>query len=114
MSEPGRGRARGRAGRGDNLGPGPRRPGTQQQQQPGPSAPRPQPPSAWGPPSVAPPVRASVPGPSALAGRAMHRTTPSSHEHPGDVNIQARMKELDIGGMYLYNILISWCTNLVS
>ncbi|CAH0406951.1 unnamed protein product [Chilo suppressalis] len=94
----GRGRARGRAGRGaDGSGPGPRRPG----EQPGPSqqqGPRPQPPSAWGPPTVAPPVRAGVPTPTVQAGRASHRTTPTTRDHPGDVDIQQRMQKIDIGG----------------
>ncbi|XP_046962281.1 piwi-like protein Siwi [Vanessa cardui] len=98
MSERGRGRARGRAGRGgDGTGQPPRRPGEQprpQQQQPSQPGPRPQPPSAWGPPSVAPPVRAGMPAPS--AGRASHRTTPSTHEHPGDVDIQQRMQSIAI------------------
>ncbi|CAG9785688.1 unnamed protein product [Diatraea saccharalis] len=98
MSDKGRGRARGRAGRGaGGGGPAPRKPG----EHPGPSAqqqgPRPQPPSAWGPPTVAPPVRAGVPTPSVQAGRASHRTTPSTHDHPGDVDIQQRMQKIDIG-----------------
>ncbi|XP_063362987.1 piwi-like protein Siwi [Cydia amplana] len=100
----GRGKARGRAGRGsqESAQP-PRRPG-----EPAPQAgaagagaaaagPRPQPPSAWGPPSVAPPVRAGVPAVAAPAGRASHRTTPSTHAHPGDVDVQQRMQTLDIG-----------------
>lgn len=96
----GRGRARGRAGRGgDGGGQPPRRPGEQlkatpAQQQPGPAGPRPQPPSAWGPPTATPVVRAGVPKPS--PGRASHRTTPSTHEHPGDVDIQQRMQNVTI------------------
>lgn len=102
MSERGRGRARGRAGRGgDSAGPPPRRPGEQpgppQQQQPGPPGPRPQPPSAWGPPTAAPPVRAGVPTPAVQAGRASHRTTPTTRDHPGDVDIQQRMQRIDLG-----------------
>lgn len=103
MSEQrGRGRARGRAGRGNEpTGPMPRRPGEQPgppQHQAGPSGPRPQPPSAWGPPTVTPPVRAGVPAPTVQAGRASHRSTPSVHkEHPGDVDIQERMQKIDIG-----------------
>ncbi|CAG4975446.1 unnamed protein product [Parnassius apollo] len=62
-----------------------------------PPGPRPQPPSAWGPPTVAPPVRAGVPVPSVQAGRASHRTTPTTHDHPGDVDIQQRMQTLEIG-----------------
>lgn len=98
-SEPGRGRARGRAGRGDQAKQAPRRPGEQlrQGQPPAAQGPRPQPPSAWGPPSVAPPVRAGVPAPTVQAGRASHRTTPSTHDHPGDVDVQQRMQKLDIG-----------------
>ncbi|XP_049868005.1 piwi-like protein Siwi [Pectinophora gossypiella] len=99
MADRGRGRARSRAGRGGEVpGAAPRRPG--EAAQAGPSAaaaPRPQPPSAWGPPAVAPPVRAGVPAPAAQAGRASHRTTPSTHDHPGDVNVQQRMQQLDIG-----------------
>lgn len=102
MADRGRGRARGRAGRVESSGPPPRRPGEQagppqQQQQKGPPGPRPQPPSAWGPPSVAPPVRAGVPTPAAPAGRAAHRTTPSTHDHPGDIDVQQRMQSLNIG-----------------
>ncbi|CAH2108301.1 unnamed protein product [Euphydryas editha] len=95
MSDRGRGRARGRAGRGgDGGGQPPRRPGEQGQPQnrAGPSGPRPQPPSAWGPPIAAPPVRAGVPAPS--VGRASHRSTPSTHDHPGDVDIQQRMQAM--------------------
>ncbi|XP_013193160.1 piwi-like protein Siwi [Amyelois transitella] len=103
MSEQrGRGRgARGRAGRGaDGSGGAPRRPG-EYQQQPGPpkptTGPRPQPPMAWGPPTVAPPVRAGVPAPTVQAGRASHRTTPTTRDHPGDVDIQERMQKIDLG-----------------
>lgn len=94
----GRGKARGRGGRGNQEAAGqpPRRPG-EQLQQPGPAGPRPQPPSAWGPPAVAPPVRAGVPTPTAQAGRASYRNTPSTHEHPGDVDIQQRMQKIDLG-----------------
>ncbi|KAH9639050.1 hypothetical protein HF086_003581 [Spodoptera exigua] len=90
MSESvGRGRARGRAGRGgDNAGPPPRRPGEAPRpgtQQPVPTGPRPQPPTPWGPPT-------------AQAGRASHRSTPSTHqEHPGDVDVQQRMQAMQIG-----------------
>lgn len=101
MADRGRGRARGRAGRVDSSQPPPRRPGEQagapQQQQQGPPGPRPQPPSAWGAPSVAPPVRAGMPAPAAPAGRAAHRTTPSTHDHPGDIDVQQRMQALNIG-----------------
>ncbi|CAH2076435.1 unnamed protein product, partial [Iphiclides podalirius] len=102
MSEPrGRGRARGRAGRGnEGSNPPPRRPGEQQHgpphQQSAAPGPRPQPPSAWGPPTIAPAVRAGVPMPSVQAGRASHRTTPTTH-HPGDVDIQQRMQAIDLG-----------------
>ncbi|XP_013179609.1 PREDICTED: protein aubergine-like [Papilio xuthus] len=102
MSEQrGRGRARGRAGRGgDGATQQPRRPGEQQrgppQQQSAPPGPRPQPPSAWGPPTVAPPVRAGVPVPSVPIGRASHRGTPTTHEHPGDVDIQQRLQNVNI------------------
>ncbi|CAG4918650.1 unnamed protein product [Colias eurytheme] len=96
MADRGRGRARGRAGRGGDGGaPPPRRPG--EQMQAGPAPPRPQPPSAWGPPTVAPPVRAGVPKPSDTAGRASHRSTPSTHAHPGDIDIQQEMQKLDLG-----------------
>lgn len=105
MAGRGRGRASGRAGRGsESAGPPPRRPGEQLQQGPPqamPPGPRPQPPSAWGPPSVAPPVRAGVPTPSIQAGRASHRTTPSTHDHPGDVDIQQRMQKVDLGKILL-------------
>ncbi|CAH0714406.1 unnamed protein product, partial [Brenthis ino] len=116
MSERGRGKARGRAGRGaDGSGQQPRRPGQQpqpqagppqyqpgppqhqpgpSQHQPGPPRPRPQPPSAWGAPSAAPAVRAGMPTPA--AGRASHRTTTSTHDHPGDVDIQQRMTTMTI------------------
>ncbi|XP_039751696.1 piwi-like protein Siwi [Pararge aegeria] len=98
MSDRGRGRARGRAGRGgDGTGQPPRRPGEQlpqQQQQAAPLGPRPQPPSAWGAPSVAPPVRAGAPAPA--VGRASHRTTVSTHDHPGDIDVQDRMKSLNL------------------
>ncbi|XP_068632882.1 piwi-like protein Siwi [Battus philenor] len=102
MSEQrGRGRGRGRAGKGGDKNPPPRRPGDHQQGPPrhqaGPSAPRPQPPTAWGPPTVAPPIRAGVPVPSAQAGRASYRTTTSKPDHPGDVDIQQRMQSLEIG-----------------
>lgn len=103
MGDRGRGRARGRAGRGgDSTGPAPRRPGENAapppvQQQQAPPGPRPQPPSAWGPPSVAPPMRAGAPAPTSQAGRASHRVTPTVHEHPGDADIQQRMVNLDIG-----------------
>ncbi|XP_059049511.1 piwi-like protein Siwi isoform X2 [Achroia grisella] len=97
MSERGRGRARGRAGRGgDSTGPAPRRPG-EQPGAPQQTGPRPQPPVAWGAPTVAPPVRAGVPTPTIQAGRASHRTTPTTHDHPGDVDIQQRMQKIDIG-----------------
>lgn len=126
MSDRGRGRARGRAGRGgDGSGQQPRRPGQQghpQQQgpqqpgpqQPGPQqqgpprapqpGPRPQPPSAWGPPSVAPPIRAGMPTQS--VGRASHRSTPSTHDHPGDVDIQQRMQAMALGNYkyFIYNL----------
>lgn len=102
MSDRGRGRARGRAGRGgDGSGQQPRRPGQQgppqQQGQQGPPrapqpGPRPQPPSVWGAPSVAPPIRAGTPTQS--VGRASHRSTPSTHDHPGDVDIQQRMQAM--------------------
>ncbi|KOB79156.1 Piwi-like protein, partial [Operophtera brumata] len=94
MGDRGRGRSRGRAGRGGDTGP------------PGPAGPRPQPPSPWGPPSVAPPMRAGAPpmragapAPTAQAGRASHRITPTAHpqEHPGDADIQQRMSHLEIG-----------------
>lgn len=107
MSEQrGRGRARARAGRGgDGATQQPRRPGEQQrgppQQQPAPPGPRPQPPSAWGPPTVAPPVRAGVPVPSAPVGRASHRSTPTTHEHPGDVDIQQRLQKINISKLTL-------------
>lgn len=100
----GRGRARGRGTR-EGQAPAPRRPGEHlsagppQQQQPGPPGPRPQPPSAWGPPTVAPPVRAGAPTPTVQAGRASHRSTSSTHDHPGDVDIQQRMSKVDISGM---------------
>ncbi|XP_028164126.1 piwi-like protein Siwi [Ostrinia furnacalis] len=101
MSERGRGRALRRAGRGgDGAGPPPRRPGEQPgppQQQPGPPGPRPQPPSAWGPPTAAPPVRAGVPTPTVQAGRASHRTSATTRDHPGDVDIQQRMQKIDLG-----------------
>lgn len=101
MSEPrGRGRARGRAGRGgDGGGPAPRRPGEQAgpSQQSMPPGPRPQPPSGWGPQSSVPPVRAGVPTPTAQAGRASHRVTPTTHEHPGDIDVQQRMQKLELG-----------------
>lgn len=91
MSQPGgRGWGRGRAGRGgDNAGPPPRRPGEPARpvptQQPVPTGPRPQPPTPWGPPT-------------AQAGRASHRSTPSTHqEHPGDVDVQQRMQAMQIG-----------------
>ncbi|XP_045534719.1 piwi-like protein Siwi [Papilio machaon] len=102
MSEQcGRGRARGRAGRGgDGATQQPRRPGEQQrgppQQQAARPGPRPQPPSAWGPPTVAPPVRAGVPVPTVSIGRASHRDTPTTHEHPGDVDIQQRLQNINI------------------
>lgn len=99
MSDRGRGRARGRAGRAVDAGAGaqpPRRPGEVPQTS---SGPRPQPPSAWGPPTVAPPVRAGVPTPTVQAGRASHRTTPTTHDHPGDVDIQQRMQKLEIGNI---------------
>ncbi|XP_072938555.1 piwi-like protein Siwi [Epargyreus clarus] len=91
----GRGRARGRAGGrgGDGGAPPPRRPG-ERPAQPGP---RPQPPSAWGPPAVTPPVRAGVPTPTPPAGRASHRTTASTHDHPGDIDIQQRMQKIALG-----------------
>ncbi|XP_053601023.1 piwi-like protein Siwi isoform X2 [Plodia interpunctella] len=116
----GRGRAQ-RAGRGDSGGGAPRRPGEQMRSGPpqgeqlrsgppqrpgeqlrsGPpqhaTGPRPQPPMAWGPPTVAPPVRAGVPTPTVQAGRASHRTTPTTHDHPGDVDIQQRMQKIDLG-----------------
>nr|XP_032515069.1 piwi-like protein Siwi isoform X3 [Danaus plexippus plexippus] len=96
MSERGRGRARGRAGRGgDGAMQPPRRPGEQPPQQAGAPRPRPQPPLAWGPPSVVPPVRAGMPTQS--VGRASHRTTPSTHDHPGDVDIQQRMQSVALG-----------------
>lgn len=116
MSERGRGKARGRAGRGGEVAgqqtkrPGPHpqpqggppqyQPGPPQHQpgppqhQAGPPRPRPQPPSAWGAPSAAPAVRAGMPTPA--AGRAFHRTTPSTHDHPGDVDIQQRMTTMTI------------------
>ncbi|XP_026764636.1 piwi-like protein Siwi [Galleria mellonella] len=98
MSERGRGRARGRAGRGgEGVGPPPRRPGEHPRPAPQQGGPRPQPPLAWGPPTVAPPVRAGVPTPTIQAGRASHRTTPTTHDHPGDVDIQQRMQKIDIG-----------------
>ncbi|XP_030029276.2 piwi-like protein Siwi [Manduca sexta] len=101
MSDRGRGRARGRAGRGgDGTGPVPRRPGEQAgpvPQQAAPPGPRPHPPTAWGPPPVVPPVRAGVPTPTVQAGRASHRSTPSTHEHPGDIDIQQRMQRIDLG-----------------
>ncbi|CAH0581309.1 unnamed protein product [Chrysodeixis includens] len=103
MSERGRGRSRGLAGRGgDNAAAPARRPGERPQgppqQQQGPVGPRAQPPSAWGPPTVAPPVRAGVPTPSVQAGRALHRTTPTTHQdHPGDVDVQQRMQAMQIG-----------------
>lgn len=104
MADRGRGRARGRAGRVESSGPPPRRPGEQvgppQQQQQGPPGPRPQPPSAWAAPSVAPPVRAGMPTPAVPAGRAAHRTTPSTHDHPGDIDVQQRMQTLNIGNSY--------------
>ncbi|XP_045768793.1 piwi-like protein Siwi [Maniola jurtina] len=98
MSDRGRGRSRGRAGRGEGTGPPPRRPGEQlgasQQQQAAPLGPRPQPPSAWGPPSSAPPVRATIPTPA--AGRASHRTTAVS-SHPGDVEaVQEHIRTMAI------------------
>ncbi|XP_063893516.1 piwi-like protein Siwi isoform X1 [Helicoverpa armigera] len=102
MSEPGRGRSRGRAGRGgDNAGPPPRKPGEQQQQRPpqqqGPPGPRPQPPTAYGAPAMGPPVRAGVPVAASPAGRASHRPTPTTHqEHPGDVDVQERMRSMQI------------------
>ncbi|XP_041985328.1 piwi-like protein Siwi [Aricia agestis] len=97
MSEPQRGRGRAR-GRGGDGGQPPRKPGEQRapaQQQPGPSGPRPQPPSAWGPPTATPVVRAGMPKPTS-AGRASHRTTPSTHDHPGDVDIQQRLQNVTI------------------
>lgn len=111
MSDRGRGRARGRAGRGgDGSGQQPRRPGQQgppqQQGQQGPPrapqpGPRPQPPSVWGAPSVAPPIRAGTPTQS--VGRASHRSTPSTHDHPGDVDIQQRMQAMALGNYkYLF------------
>lgn len=114
MSERGRGRARGRAGRGgENAGPPPRRPGEQQgpqQQQPGPLGPRPQPPTAWGPPTVAPPVRAGVPTPTVQAGRASHRITPTTHQdHPGDVDVQQRMQSMQIGKTFCSTLLSVFC-----
>ncbi|XP_045512513.1 piwi-like protein Siwi [Pieris brassicae] len=98
----GLGRARGRAGRGNFGEQQHRRPGervrpAQSAPCPGTSAPRPQPPSAWGPPSVAPHVRAGVPQPTEPAGRASHRSTPSTHAHPGDVDVQQQMQNLDLG-----------------
>ncbi|KAL4715482.1 hypothetical protein ACJJTC_009108 [Scirpophaga incertulas] len=98
MSERGRGRARARAGRGADSGSAPRRPGEQANapQRSGQSGPRPQPPSAWGPPTVAPPVRAGVPTPTVPAGRASHRSSTTGREHPGDIDIQKRMQGLDI------------------
>lgn len=100
-------RGRGRTGRGDGGGAPPRRPGetaraTQQPAaaaQQAPPAMRPQPPSAWGPPAVAQPVRASVPAAAAGgAGRASHRTPATTHEHPGDVDvIQERIKSMAVG-----------------
>ena len=112
MSEPGRGRSRGRAGRGgDKAGPPPRRPGEQpqrppqQQQAPGSSGPRPQPPSAWGPTNEAPPVRAGVPTPTIQGGRASHRSTPTTHqEHPGDVDVQQRMQSMQIGERIFFKL----------
>ncbi|XP_050672859.1 piwi-like protein Siwi [Leptidea sinapis] len=91
----GRGRGRGRAGRGDRGAPAPRRPGEHIQQA---APPRQQPPTAWGAPSVAPPARAGVPQSSDPAGRASHRSTTSTpRPHPGDIDIQQQMKQLDIG-----------------
>ncbi|KAM3966529.1 piwi like RNA-mediated gene silencing protein aubergine [Aphomia sociella] len=99
MSERGRGRARGRAGRGgEGAGPAPRRPGEQAGPAPQQTGPRPQPPMAWGPPTATPPVRAGVPVPSIQSGRASHRPTSTTHDHPGDVDIQQRMQKIDIGG----------------
>ncbi|KAI5642706.1 piwi domain-containing protein [Phthorimaea operculella] len=115
MADRGAGRARGRGGRGkDSVAP-PRRPGetlsaagqAAPARRPGetlsaagqaaPPGPRPQPPSAWGQPSAAP-VRAGVPAPAVqIGGRASHRSTPATHEHPGDVDVQQRMAKLDIG-----------------
>ncbi|XP_052739671.1 piwi-like protein Siwi [Bicyclus anynana] len=96
MSERGKARARGRPGRGDGVGQPPRRPGEQLQQtsQARASGPRPQPPSAWGAPSVAPSARAVAP--TLASGRASHRNPAAPHEHPGDVDIQAKLKTLSI------------------
>ncbi|KAJ2950021.1 hypothetical protein O0L34_g11358 [Tuta absoluta] len=115
MADRGRGRARARAGRGADSAAPPRRPGEQRgppqaqsgpprrpgeqqgppQAQSAPPGPRPQPPTAWGQPAAAP-VRAGVPAPTVQMGRASHRSTPA-HDHPGDVDVQARMQKLDIG-----------------
>lgn len=118
MSAPGRGRARGRAGRGgDNAGAPPRRPGekSQQQQLPRPppqqpqsSVPTPQPSSAWGPPAATAAVRAGAPTASGQGGRASHRSTPTTHlEHPGDVDVQQRMLSMQIGETDKFNLFIS-------
>lgn len=104
MADGARGRGRGRANRGSGDARA-RRPGEQAgssgPQQPGP---RPQPPATWAAPTAAPSQRPGMP--TQPQGRGI-RKPPTTHEHPGDVDIQTQLKSISLGKIFQFSHCLS-------